>query len=267
MKIYDTLGTQVYTDTKSISSLNSGATQQVTFSATFNPLAKYYKAKCYTSLGSDANNNNDTLTVSFNYSQFSLNLTALIQGFFNGTSMLPDTVTVELRDTTAPYLLEASKKVVLNTAGTGIINNFTTQLNSISHYYIVVKHRNSIETWSSFGNIFNSSTLSYNFTSAATQAYGSNMILKGGKYCLYSGDVIHDGQVTFSDLIAIDNDNNNYISGYTNTDITGDNQVTFSDLIIVDNNNTNYIVRQVPTGAPVAKQVKNKPEEKRLKVN
>ena len=33
----------------------------------------------------------------------SLNLTALIEGFYNGVTMVPDTVTVQFRNTGSPY--------------------------------------------------------------------------------------------------------------------------------------------------------------------
>ena len=165
--------------------------------------------------------------------------------------MVPDTVTVELRDAVSPYTLRASKKVVLNSSGAGTINNFTTQLNNISPYYIVIKHRNAVETWSAGGNTFNSSgTLSYNFTTAASRAYGNNLVLKSGKYCIYSGDVNHDGIVDSGDLSAVDNDNSLYASGYLATDANGDGIVDSGDLALVDNNNSLYIGKVIPTDAP-----------------
>jgi len=248
MDIYNASDVKVYTSTKSLT-LNSGASQQVTFDATFNPSAGNYDANCYTSLGTDVDNTNNMKSTSFNYSQFSLNLTALIQGLYNGISMVSDTVTVELRDTTAPYTLQASKKVILNSSGNGTVN-FTTPLNSISHYFLVIKHRNAIETWSAAGNTFSTSTLNYNFTTAANLAYGSNLLLHDGKYFIYSGDVNHDGLVDLSDLVEVDNDNANYVTGYSYTDVDGNNLVDLSDLIIIDNNNAAYVSKQVPPGAP-----------------
>jgi uncharacterized protein (TIGR02145 family) len=173
-----------------------------------------------------------------------LNLRVLIEGLYDGSVMKPDTVTVELHDPSSISSIIDSQKGVLNTNGNGLFI-FTKAVNG-SPYFIVVKHRNAIETWSANAQTFSSSTLSYDFTTADVQAYGNNLILKGGKYCIYSGDITQDGQVSFSDLIAIDNDGNNYVTGYTNTDLTGDNQVTFSDLIIVDNNNSHYISKSTP---------------------
>jgi hypothetical protein len=251
MDILDPGAVKVYSVTKSVT-LNTGAYQQITFDAAFNPSVKSYTANCYTSLGTDVDATNNLKSVTFNYSQFSLNLTALVQGLYDGSSMISDTITVELRDTSAPYLLKATQKVVLNSSGTGIAN-FTAPLNSIAHYFIVIKHRNSIETWSASGNVFSPSVLSYDFTTAATKSYGSNMILKSGKYCIYSGDVNNDGIVDLNDLVAINNDNSNYTNGYGCTDVDGNCMVDLSDLIIVDNNSSNYIGKQTPPGATLEK--------------
>jgi hypothetical protein len=180
-----------------------------------------------------------------------LTLTALIEGLYNTTLMVSDTVSVELHKTNSPYALIESQKGILNSAGVGTFT-FTNSLNDTS-YYIVVKHRNALETWSKTGNAFASNVLSYNFTSAASQAYGNNLKLKGGKYCLFSGDVNHDGLVDLTDLISVDNDSSSIVTGYTNTDINGDGIVDLSDLIIVDNNNSAYVTRVVPLGAPAAK--------------
>ena len=81
-----------------------------------------------------------------------LNLIALIEGFYNGVTMVPDTVTVQFRNTGSPYALVEQKKVVLSSTGAGT-GSLTTVTNGTS-YYLVVQHRNSIETWSKQGNQF-----------------------------------------------------------------------------------------------------------------
>jgi hypothetical protein len=185
-----------------------------------------------------------------------LNLTALIEGLYNGTTMVSDTVTVELRGSASPFNLLESKKVKLDSSGAGSIN-FTNAVNS-TPYYIAVKHRNGIETWSASAQTFSSGALSYDFTTAQSQAYGNNLILKSGKYCIYSGDINQDGLVDSGDLGTIDNDNINYVSGYTNTDVTGDGIVDSGDLGITDNNNSIYAGKVIPTNSPSAKRI-NKP--------
>ena len=211
----------------------------------------YYRVRAENTFGNSAFSN----TASYYYiPSVQLSLTALIEGLYNGTSMVSDTVTVELHNSSTPYALVESQKGILNTSGVGLFN-FTNAVNGVS-YYIVIKHRNAIETWSAAGQTFASSVLSYDFTSVASQAYGNNMKLKGGKYCLYSGDVNHDGLVDLSDLKAVDNDNSVYVVGYTNTDLNGDGIVDLSDLIIVDNNSAAFVGRITPPGAPSAIHVK-----------
>jgi hypothetical protein len=92
-----------------------------------------------------------------------------------------------------------------------------TFLNAVSGtYYVVVKHRNSIETWSKAGgeSYTLGSPLNYDFTTAQTQAYGNNMLLIGSRYCIYGGDINQDGVVDATDAGAVDNDASNYASGY-----------------------------------------------------
>jgi hypothetical protein len=48
------------------------------------------------------------------------------------------------------------------------------------------------------------------------------LIYKGTKWCLFSGDVNKDDLVDSGDPGIVDNDNANYVSGYTATDINGD---------------------------------------------
>jgi hypothetical protein len=183
-----------------------------------------------------------------------LNLTAFIQGLTNGggTAMTADvnpiTVTVELHSATAPYAVVESKTGNLSTAGVGSFL-FTTATNG-TPYYIVVKSANSVETWSATAQSFTAGALSYDFTTAAGQAFGSNLFQIGSKWCIYSGDVNQDGYVDSGDMLPIDNDYTNYLYGTgLVTDVNGDSYVDSGDLLIVDNNYTNYIYAAKPDGA------------------
>jgi hypothetical protein len=198
-----------------------------------------------------------TLTSTADYTGFgnfvigsgsTLYFTGMIEGFNNGGVMTPDTVTVELRSSGSPYALVESQKTLLNSTGYSAIP-YTSVLAS-TPYWIVVKHRNSVETWSAATNSFAAGSITYDFTSAQAQAYGSNMVLKDGEYCFYSGDANQDGIVDSGDLGTVDNDNANYISGYTVTDVNGDGIVDSGDLGIVDNNNSAYVGKIIPPGAP-----------------
>jgi hypothetical protein len=173
-----------------------------------------------------------------------LTLTALFQGLYNGSSMVADTITVELHNSTSPYSLVESRRGVLNTAGIG--NFYFSYAVKGTSYFLAIKHRNSIETWSSVTYSFASSALIINLTSAKSQALGGNIILKGSRWCIYSGDVNQDGLVDLTDMIFLDNGRLNNLSGYVDADINGDGIVDLNDIIIVDNNNSIYISKITP---------------------
>ncbi|MBK6507383.1 MAG: hypothetical protein IPG02_17450 [Ignavibacteria bacterium] len=88
-----------------------------------------------------------------------LNLTALIEGLYNpGTNTLvSDTATIYLRNTTSPYAIVSSSKAILNSSGVGAFT-FTGVSNGVP-YYIVLTHRNAIETWSAAGNSFTANSM------------------------------------------------------------------------------------------------------------
>lgn len=161
-----------------------------------------------------------------------LNLTAIIEGFWDGSVMTNDTVKVFLHNSTSPFAKVDSAKVKLNNSGNGLL---TFSHAAAGSYYIVVTHRNSIETWSKFSQAFTPGlTTTYNFTSSADKAFGDNLKFKLGKFTIYSGDVNLDGTVDATDLIEVYNDN--LLAGYVRTDVNGDNFVDVSDLIITYNN-------------------------------
>lgn len=170
-----------------------------------------------------------------------LNLTALIEGMYNGGTnlMVRDTAKIILRLDAPPYNIADASVSVLDSTGNGTFNFFNVV--DGTNYYIVVNHRNSVETWSSSGNSFSGNVLNYNFTTSASQAYGNNQTLKGSRYTIYSGDVNKDAIIDGSDGSIVDNDATNFVTGYTVTDVNGDTIVDGSDAAIVDNNSANFI--------------------------
>ncbi|HMQ68349.1 MAG TPA: peptidoglycan DD-metalloendopeptidase family protein [Ignavibacteria bacterium] len=170
----------------------------------------------------------------------SLELRGKIEGFWNGSTMVPDTVTVLLRAPLAPYNIADSVKVVLNSAGYALVSFLN--INPGIYYYLVVKHRNSIETWSKTAMQFTTNVpLSYDFTTSKTKAYGDNLILKSGEYCFYSGDVNQDGNVNLSDISQIYNISNAFFaSTYDPTDLTGNGLVGLEDILLGYNNSAAF---------------------------
>lgn len=187
--------------------------------------------------------------IQFNTSPYSnristLNLTSLVQGFWNGTSMIQDTVRIYLRNTTAPYLITDSSKVYLGPSGNSNISFINT---GTATKYINLKHRNSIETWSAAGVEFKlDSTVTYDFSTAANKAYGNNQVLKDGKYCMYNGNVNGDLFIDLTDVLQVYNAGNVFTVGYVLTDLTGDNFVDLTDVLIAYNNSTNFVTKITP---------------------
>jgi phosphoribosylformimino-5-aminoimidazole carboxamide ribonucleotide (ProFAR) isomerase len=109
-----------------------------------------------------------------------------------------------------------------------------------------VKHRNSIETWSTTPITIGASS-SYNFTTSANKAYGDNMIeMEPGVWAFYSGDINQDGFIEGSDFPLLNNDNDAFAEGYLSTDINGDGFVEGSDYPILNNNSDNFIESMHP---------------------
>jgi hypothetical protein len=163
-----------------------------------------------------------------------------------------------LRDQVSPFNIVDSATSVLDTNGMGRFY-FNNAFSNIP-YYIVIKHRNSIETWSSQTVSFVFNEMSYDFTTSASQAFGNNLILKGTKYCLFSGDVNQDGAIDLSDMTMIDNDVKHFATGYIATDLNGDLSVTIDDMTMADNNSFNYVFAENPliTNAQTEQSSSNK---------
>jgi hypothetical protein len=180
------------------------------------------------------------ITLAGNYKNiFQLNLTAGIEGMWNGTSQVQDTVRVYLRNSSSPYAIVDNAKIILNTAGTGA---GTFEIAATGSYYIQLGHRSALETWSSAPVSFTrGSSSNYSFITSASQAFGNNLILKSGRYCTYSGDVNTDGTIDGADGGAVDNAAYNYLNGYSAFDVNGDNYVDASDMSVVDNNSANFV--------------------------
>ncbi|MCB0726337.1 MAG: hypothetical protein KDD00_02660, partial [Ignavibacteriae bacterium] len=175
-------------------------------------------------------------------------ITLIMEGFYNiPTSNLnmSDTVRVYLRNSATPYAIVDSS--------IGIIDSLTFKSayqfpNAPSgSYYLQLKHRNSLETWSKNPVIyFQDTTLNYDFTFAATQAFGNNEILKGTKYCIYSGDVTQNGFIDLTDVVQINNDANAFKTGYQVSDANGNSIVGLDDVLIAYNNSLNFVSKKTP---------------------
>ena len=202
--------------------------------------------------GHSSNSGSRSTVIKYIPSEFSLKtlyLKVLIQGFYNSSFNLmdKDTARVFIRNSSPPYTKVDSAKFVLSDYGAGAFN-FSNVVNS-TNYYITVKHRNSIETWSKTAQQFTSNSMTYDFTTAITQAYGDNMMQADSsplRFAIFSGDVNQDGTVDATDVSNIDNDASNFVGGYVVTDLTGDDFVDGTDFAIADNNAANFVSAITP---------------------
>ncbi len=188
-----------------------------------------------------------------NCQDVTLNLKALIQGFYIGNQLMSpvldpvnypgicDSITVELAEAVSPYTTVYSQKSVLETNGMGSFVFPASVLNN--SYYIVLKHRNALETWSSIPLFFNSTSLLYDFTISAGKAFGNNLADMDGEFCLYSGDItngttlgVQDGIIDSLDFDTLENALSQFITGYSIYDLNGDWILESADFSLIGSN-------------------------------
>ena len=146
-----------------------------------------------------------------------------------------DTFEVMLANAASPHAIAYSQKAVLATNGQGLYT-FPGAVQGNS-YFIVVKQRNTMETWSSAAILFNGPTVSYDFTNLASKSYGNNQVSLGdGNFGIWSGDVNQDGFINLGDLTSIEGSLLIYLLGYYSQDLNGDNLVESADFSLIENN-------------------------------
>jgi hypothetical protein len=153
-------------------------------------------------------------------------------GNFSGT--IADQVTIKLAQEVFPYSVVYQKDSVnVNQNG-----QFTVYLpgNIAGNYYLVVRHRNSIETWSAFPIPINQDTVEYNFANDFKKAFNNNLKLIGSRYTIYAGDINQDGFVNDDDLTILGEQSSQFTTGYHAADANGDGVSDALDMIMVDNN-------------------------------
>lgn len=106
-----------------------------------------------------------------------LHVKAIIEGYYLGGGQMiaalhqsdplsypsdySDTITVELHSSVAPYDMVTSQQTIIHTDGSSTCS-FPNGLSGL--YYIALKHRNSIITWTKNPVIFSDNHLTFDFT-------------------------------------------------------------------------------------------------------
>lgn len=148
-------------------------------------------------------------------------------------------IDVELRDQALPYTLRYQELgLELSTSGNAAITSSAMPLGT---YYLVVKHRNAIKTCSAIPITIANNQI-YDFTIAASQAYGGNQVeVEPGVFAIYSGDINQDESVDNLDSfqLFLDIENSNF--GDLATDLNGDGGVDNTDTDFFFTNGFNSI--------------------------
>lgn len=188
-----------------------------------------------------------------------LNLTALIEGLYNGSGTMrkaQNSTGDQFPGLTADQVfieLHSSASYINKVYTTGYMNLSTTGNSAISipgifngSYYVTLRHRNSVETTTAVPVSFAGNPVNYNFNGPA-QAYGGNLLqMYDGWYVIYGGDVNQNGTVDTGDMTPVDNDASAFVTGYLPTDVNGDGTIDTGDMTIIDNNSSSFISAETP---------------------
>jgi photosystem II stability/assembly factor-like uncharacterized protein len=183
-----------------------------------------------------------------------VSLKVYLEGFWNGITQVSDSARIYLANSTTPYTFLDSASIVFSTAGSTSFS-FSKVING--NYYIVVRHRNHIETWSKLSQSFVTGiTVNYDFTTSANKAFGDNMKQVGSIWVLFSGDINQDGVIDALDRSACWNDRN--LSGYYASDLNGDGVVDALDRSICWNNRNLIVQKPALFASPNREVLKDK---------
>jgi len=207
----------------------------------------------YTNANGCTNNYSQQVNVSTCTGATTLSLKLFLEGFYTGASTMAankydlgmstdptatDDITVNLWSVSGLGNQSPGYSVtgLLHTNGTATLQ-FPGSVSGNS-FYIAVKHRNSIETWSKNPVSFTTST-TYDFSTGLIKAYDDGTIapmksMGGSVYALYAGDTNQDGGIDGQDMNAIDNEIGFF--GYNISDVNGDMGTDGQDMNYIDNN-------------------------------
>ena len=195
-----------------------------------------------------------------------LNVRLFIQGYYNpgsvmnsalynsGVGMDPteiDTVHVCLIDPNTLVQVECYDGILKDD---GSLSCAFTHSPGGNSYYIQIRHRNTLETWSA-NPVPMTYVSSYDFSISDTSAYGGNMVqVEPGVWAVWSGDCadisatpdVQDGFIDSGDFSAIENDTQNFSFGYITTDLTGDAITESTDYSVVENNSQLFLISSHP---------------------
>ncbi len=191
------------------------------------------------------------------------------ESFVTAPATAVDWVLVELRDAASPAAATSSTAVdtvasLLMQDGTikaadGISNIAFEGVSINNNPYVVIRHRNHLDIMSSTAVTQSGGLYTYDFTTAATQAYGTKAqtLLETGVYGMFAGDVNGDGSIVFNginsdrELVLIQVGANSPTSpqqGYSAEDTNMDGSIVFNGI----NSDRELVLIQVGANSPTS---------------
>ena len=219
----------------------------------------------------------DTLVIGQTSCSVTLNLTAFIEGYYlGGGTMQPvlfnaaqydpllplqsdtitDTIFVDIHSSVAngpyDYPIVATVSALLETDGKAIVTLPGSLVGG--SYWIAIRNRTMVETWSANPVAITTTTISYDFSKSDTAAYFNNMKDAGdGNWLMFTGDIddgsytpLQDGLIDGSDFLTFDFEAQSSFQGYYISDLDGSGVVDGSDFLIFDVNAQLSIQRITP---------------------
>jgi len=142
-----------------------------------------------------------------------------------------DLLQVSLVDTCSPHpLICLSRNLPLSNEGVCKLVYPDSLVGN--RYYLVLNHRNSLETWSAEPVLLMQDSTVYDFTASRTSAFGENLAGREERFAVYSGDINQDGLIDLDDMILVSAILSTP-SAYQPEDLNGDGMTDQLDLVIV----------------------------------
>ena len=186
----------------------------------------------------------------------------------SGTNAIVDWVLVELRNSTTPSTVVASKSALVQRDGDVVGTDGVSPVSftiAAGNYFVAVRHRNHLGAMTATAQALTNVPLSLNFTTLALSTYGANALKDvSGTQVLWTGDVTFNKTLIY---VGSGNDRdpiltrvggttpNNVVSGYYAEDTNMDGNVSYigtgndRDVILINVGSTtpnNSRAEQIP---------------------
>ncbi|HNF72133.1 MAG TPA: dockerin type I domain-containing protein, partial [Chitinophagaceae bacterium] len=191
------------------------------------------------------------------YPCMQLDLKLFIEGYYAGSqTMVPvlmnqglgntatvvDDITLELHDPQT-YSLVYTQVATLHTNG----HAYFSFPNVSGYFYLVIRHRNALCTWSALPVLLQSGNNSYDFTTSSGNTFGDNVkMVEPGVWALFSGDLNQDENIDLLDLNELENEIATFGSGFNTSDLNGDGNVDLLDFPLPESNSISFIASLHP---------------------